>query len=448
MHIEGSQISPALSGWKKHADFLRCLIAGALNTGGAQIIRLAGNLILTRLLVPEAFGLMALVSVFLVGLEMFSDVGVGASIVHRQKKPGLRFLQTAWTLQALRGIGLWLVACAAAFPLAKFYNEPLLAWILPVSSFTLVLAGFKSTAIHLCARNLQHGSLTAVDLTTAVLGLVTSIGIALFYPSVWALVIGGLIAVGSNLIASWFFLPGQVRHRMRWHRKSGSELIHFGKWIFLGTVFAFLGMNGDRILLGKFLSLEQLGIYTVAFFFAQAVSQFMAGLGTRVLFPLFSRDSDIGKSRKYRRLLLAGSLVPIGVFLVGGPLLIQVLYDDRYLSAGSMLQILSLGAAAASLRVMAEPVLLAKGDSYSRMWLAGYEAILVVASLAIGGWLFGMQGFLVGYVVGQFLTLIPAAFFLRKHRSWNPQDDVAYLTCVAALFAFGAFFHSPFPLMP
>ena len=127
-----------------------------LNTGGSQVIRLAGNLVLTRLLFPEAFGLMAIVSVVLVGLEMFSDLGIGASLVQRRERPGRTFVQTAWTLQVFRGVVLWLIASAAAWPLAHFYREPLLAPVLVAASFTLVLVGFKSPAVHLCARNFGH----------------------------------------------------------------------------------------------------------------------------------------------------------------------------------------------------------------------------------------------------------------------------------------------------
>ncbi len=420
--------------------FLRCLIAGGLNTGGAQVIRLAGNLILTRILFPEAFGLMAIVSVFLVGLEMFSDVGVGASIVHRKAEPSPAFLRTAWTLQAIRGTGLWLIACALAWPLARIYGKPELAAVLPVASFTLVLMGFKSTAVHLVSRHLRHGPLTAIDLSTAVFGLAVSIGLAAKHPSVWALVTGGLAAAVANLAASWT-LPGQIRHRFCWDRESAGELIRFGRWILLATIFAFIATNGDRLLLGKFLTLEQLGIYTVAFFFSQSVNLFVSGLATRVLFPVLSRSGSSTDFHRYRRLLLGGSLLPLAVFLIAGPWLIEFLYDDRYLPAGGLLQILSFGAAAAVLRVLSEPLLLARGDSRSRMILSLCEAGLLLSGLAIGGALFGLPGFLAGYVAGQFLTLIPTRLLLRKAGVEPTHDSAAFIGMVGLFGLLGWILH-------
>lgn len=422
---------------------MRSLVANGLNTGGAQLIRLAGNLILTRLLFPEVFGLMALVSVFLIGLEMFSDFGVGASLVQRKEEPGVEFLQTAWTIQALRGLTLWLIASLASWPLAVWYAEPQLHWLLPVAALNLAICGFKSPAIHLCARHLRHGALTKLDLISAVAGLVVSIALAALFRSVWALVGGGIVASLLSLSLSWR-LPGQVPMKFRWSAESRKELVAFGRWIFVATVFTFLAGHGDRLLLGKFLTLTELGIYTVAFFFAQSVTSFVMGLSYRTLFPIFSRlEPGDPKQSRYRLVLLGGALIPLGLFLIGGPLVIECLYDDRYLAAGSLLQWLALGTAAATLRVMAEPVLLARGDSFSRMILGICEALLVLGSGLTGGVMGGFGGFVAGYVVGQFLTLIPAAVLLHRHGLWHRRDDLAYLTAVLCLAIIGWTLHAP-----
>jgi O-antigen/teichoic acid export membrane protein len=159
------------------------------------------------------------------------------------------------------------------------------------------------------------------------------------------------------------------------------------------------------------------------------------------LFPVLSRSDDGGDFHRYRRLLLAGALLPLAVFLVAGPWLIEFLYDDRYRSAGGLLQILSLGAAAAVLRVLSEPFLLARGDSRARMILSLCEAILLLAGLAVGGVFFGLPGFLAGYVAAQFLTLIPAAVLLRKAGVAPTCDSAAFLGAMAFFAALGWFLH-------
>jgi O-antigen/teichoic acid export membrane protein len=76
------------------------------------VIRFGSNLIITRLLLPEHFGLMALVTTFLVGLALFSDTGVGPNIIQNPKGEEPIFFNTAWTVQAIRGVLLWVVAVA------------------------------------------------------------------------------------------------------------------------------------------------------------------------------------------------------------------------------------------------------------------------------------------------------------------------------------------------
>ncbi len=92
----------------------------------SQILRLGSNLILTRLLFPEAFGLMALVQTFIIGLEMFSDVGIRPSIIQNHRGNDPSFLNTAWTIQVIRGFMLWLGACLMAIPAANFFHQPML----------------------------------------------------------------------------------------------------------------------------------------------------------------------------------------------------------------------------------------------------------------------------------------------------------------------------------
>ena len=89
----------------------------------SQGIRFFANLILSRLLFPEAFGMMALVSAVMSGLEMFSDLGIGPSVI-RNPAPARRFLDTVWTLQVVRGWGLWVIAVMMAYPMAQWYAEP------------------------------------------------------------------------------------------------------------------------------------------------------------------------------------------------------------------------------------------------------------------------------------------------------------------------------------
>ena len=99
-----------------------------IGTGASQLLRLAGNVGLARLLAPEMFGLMTLVNTVLRGLYLFSDIGIGPNIVQHKRGADPDFLRTAWSLQAVRGTVLWLILLALAHPItgeALTFRSPL-----------------------------------------------------------------------------------------------------------------------------------------------------------------------------------------------------------------------------------------------------------------------------------------------------------------------------------
>ena len=192
------------------AKAIRGSVWTILGYGTGQVLRLGSNLILTRLLFPEAFGLMALVNVFMQGLAMFSDVGIGPSIIQNKRGDDPVFLNTAWTIQVVRGVALWIVSCLIAWPVAKLYGQPMLFQLLPVAGLTALIAGFNSTSLFTCNRNLALGRLTILDFVTQVISISVMCFWAWLFPSVWALVGGGLTGAFIKMILSHTTLPGSA----------------------------------------------------------------------------------------------------------------------------------------------------------------------------------------------------------------------------------------------
>ena len=89
--------------------------------GVSQVIRLISSLLLARMLLPDAFGLMALVNAFMQGMEMLTDFGVSANIIQSRRGQDPVFLRTAWTVQILRSVVLWGVCASLAGPVAAFF---------------------------------------------------------------------------------------------------------------------------------------------------------------------------------------------------------------------------------------------------------------------------------------------------------------------------------------
>src|SRR6056297_3025523 len=203
-----------------------------LQVAGGQGLRLISNLILTRLLFPEAFGLMSLMQIFLYGLQTFSNIGINTMLIQHKKGGERQYLDTLWTLQIIRGWILWIMACAIAYPLSQIYDQPEILAILPVAALSLVINGFKTTKEIEANRELALGRVVMLSLLAQVFGLICMVGLAYWLQSVWALVFGTLISAGVNVALLQLYLPGQ-NNRLRWHNAIVLETLRFGSFIFL-----------------------------------------------------------------------------------------------------------------------------------------------------------------------------------------------------------------------
>jgi O-antigen/teichoic acid export membrane protein len=312
---------------------------------------------MTRLLVPEMFGVMAIASVILVGLAMFSDVGLKLNIVRSKRGSDPAFLNTAWVVQILRGVVLGLVAVGAALfifladrigMIAKgtAYADPSLPYVIAVLSMTAVIGGFQSTKLSEASRNLSIKHVTKLGIAAQIAGLSCMIGWVLIDRSIWALVAGNICSALVLALFSHAWLPGVDNH-WEWDRSAFREIFHFGKWIFLSSILGFLVGNGDRLLLGSLVNANVLGVYIIAFSIFSSVDQVLNKIVSDVSFPALSeivRERPLElKTTYYRFYVVVASFAYFcsGILMASGQLLIESLYDQRYKEAGWMLEVLA-----------------------------------------------------------------------------------------------------------
>ncbi|MDZ4137233.1 MAG: oligosaccharide flippase family protein [Paracoccaceae bacterium] len=420
---------PTLHAVRGPALCARALRGSAITAGSyalSQGLRLISNLMLARLLFPEAFGLMALVSVGLVGLMMFSDVGIGPAISRSPRGDNTAFLNTAWTLQVLRGAVLWAATGAFALPLAWVYAAPELALLLPVAGLALFIAGFNPTRIDTANRHLLLGRVTALDLASQAIGIAVMVALAFATRSVWSLVLGAVVAAAAKLALMQLFLPGP-KNRFAWEPAAGTELVHFGKWIFLSTACGFLMAQGDRLILGAYLPLDQLGVYNIGYFLASFPWLLGGAVTMRIMIPLY-RDKGQEAARIGRlRMGMTGGLLALlgGLALLGVPL-VGLLYDDRYAMAGAIVVVVACVQMPAVIGMTYDQAALAAGDSRNFFLVLLAKASVQTAAFVLGAELGG----LLGALIGQGLALVavhPLIIWLaRKHGVWDARHDALW----------------------
>ncbi len=392
------------------------------------IIRLGSKLILTRLLFPVVFGLMAMMQVVMYGIWMLSDVGITQAVIASPRGDDPDFLNTAWTMQAVRGLGLWVLACVLAWPIALAMREPRLMWMLPIGTFTSVIHGFSSTRIFTLRRRVTLLPLMANDLTTQLVALAVNVAGAMHGYGVEALLSGQLISATVFTLIS-HNLPGvSYRNRFRWEAAARHQIVRFGRWIFFSSALSFGSARADQILLGRLLGAANLGIYNIALNLGEMPGTLILRLIDGVVYPTLSRvrherPQDFAREYYKMRLWVDGAFhTGAGMLIAVSDVLIGVMYDARWQGAAVMLRILTLRTAASAASAVAESALMAHGRSeYSFRKNAASTAALFVL-MPLGSYVGGIEGVLwasFGATCTALLVLWPAAYrlgFLRLHR--------------------------------
>lgn len=429
---------------------LRGLRASAWTLFGfaaAQILRLGGNLLLTRLLFREAFGLMALVSTVLQGLVMFSDLGLGPSIIQSKRGHERDFLNTAWTIQVGRGFVLLLASLALGWPAARFYAQPELLYLLPAVGLNALLGGFSSTSLYTLNRRLEQRKLVLLEATTQVVSLVVMAGWAWLHPTVWALAGGGIAGAAVRMVATHLYLADHP-DRLQWEVRAAREIVSFGRWVFISSILYFSASKLDALILGRLLDIKDLGTYLIASNLARLPVEVVLALSSAVVFPILSesfRRNDGSLNRNLFRvramLILPTAALAVGLAVLGDRL-VRLLYDVRYHDAGWMVRVLSAGNVATAVGALSGSTLLAVGNSRRAMFLEGARVLLLLGGMIVGNQLLGKPGLIIGVAAVGLLSYPVCALALHRERLWQPKLDlpvmlVAYGLLAGEYFVFG-----------
>lgn len=354
--MPSGETSPSLSLGK------RARSAGAWSLGAlvaSQVARLGGNLIMARLLAPEMFGIMVISTTVLVVLGLLSDIGLRQNIIQSRRGDDPAFLNTAWTVQILRGFLLftaslliaglaWAAQAFNLWPADSTYAAPELPLVLAVTGISAIIYGFQSTKVALAFRSFQQKKLVINELCAQLAGLLVMLAIGYFTRSIWALVAASLASGMVSTALGHLWLQGP-RNCLQWDPAALKELITFGRWIIVSSTLGVLAAQGDRIWFGGSMSATDLGVYSIAILILGALETAVHKLAGAVALPSLSetarkRDSAQLKRLYYRFRLVfdLGLLFVCGLLITASPLIINGLYDERYAAGGRMLAILSL----------------------------------------------------------------------------------------------------------
>jgi O-antigen/teichoic acid export membrane protein len=438
---------------------LRASVLTAVQFGSAQVLRFINNLALTYLLFPQALGLIAMVYVVMTALSMFSDVGLGPSIIQHKRGEEPRFANTVWTIQVIRGFVLWALAAALAWPIAAFFEMPELVYLLPIVGMAAVISGFDSTAFWLARRRHMLGRVVGLELATQVAGMLFTVALAVWF---WwehsaivaagyndkligagVLAVGGLLTPFLRMVGSHFVL-GPSRNWFGWDRTAVGSILHFGKWIFLSTLLTFFAAQTDRLLVGKLLGDAALGVYHQGQTIAMMIPSAVIALGNAVVFPVFSRayrenPQDLQRQvARLRKAVLLPAVAGLSVLIVAGGWLVELLYRASFDDAGWVLQMLAAGSCAMLVSFTYGNAMLAQGRSREITIILATQITFLVIGSVLGyillpyAWPRGaapswapMAGLVGGFACTEWLNYPIVRWRARKAGILNPGLDAA-----------------------
>ncbi|MEM7311924.1 MAG: oligosaccharide flippase family protein [Planctomycetota bacterium] len=314
-------------------------------TGLAQVIgmvvKLGSTLILTRMLAPEAYGILGTAMAVLTTLEWLSDLGIQPALIRHENGDRSEYLNTGWMMGFGRGWILSICAAASAWPLAGFYEEPTLFGVLLVLAMRPALLSMRSPAFPMLRRTMDYRSIFIDEVAMTVIGTACSIAMAFVFRSVWAIVLGTMAGALASVLLSYVLCP--MRPSFKWDKEAAADIYGFGRSVFINTLIMAAWLNLDRLLGLKLLTPTQMGLYAIAF----NLSSVLEGLTTRVCdvyFSMLAREEGAEAQGRWHQ-LVTNRIAKIGmplcaIGLVVSPWVIWILYDPRYHGAGLIFTIL------------------------------------------------------------------------------------------------------------
>ena len=260
---------------------------------GAQaanfLLRLGSLMVLSRLLSPEDFGLVGMVTAVTGVLSLFRDFGLSAASVQRANVTEEQSSTLFWVNLLVGGI-LTVVSAAVAPLVTSFYHEPRLFWVTPVVAVGFLLNGAGVQHSALLQRQMRFTALAFIEILSLVLSTITAIAMAKFGYTYWALVAMTVSAPLTNTLALWLttsWIPGLP------HRGVGiRSMMRYGGTMTLNGLVLYVATNCDKVLLGRFWGAEAIGIYGRAYQLIRIPTDNLNSAVGGVAFAALSRLQD------------------------------------------------------------------------------------------------------------------------------------------------------------
>ena len=412
------------------------------SNGLMLVARLVSTIILTRILDPSAFGIIAILSIVPVVLTLISDVGFYPYVVRAKGYADRQFLDEVWSLRLVRSFLTGAAMFALSSPIAAFVGEPDLSLPLKVTALLPILDGLASMTFATAAKDGKIFELSLVDVITATVNVTAMIAFSLLLKSFWGIVFGGLVSTTLKTTLSYLLFKGSQR-RWRFSVERMKSIWAFGRFIMPSSMMTLMIGQIDKIIFAPMLGAAEFGYYGLASNLGAAPNSLTAPYSARILYPAFSRAQARNPGNWSADYYAIGAkpraalMVCFGMFIALPQSIVTALYDDRYFAVIYYLQVLAICSLLIATINFANDALIAAGHVRATLKINTVRLVSLVifgVSLYYGG---GPKAMVAALALSLLAAQIFAGFSLAKANIFNWVQELRLAAFVVLGFGFG-----------
>lgn len=394
-------------------DFKERTISGLSWSGIAQIInqliRFGIGIVLARLLAPQVFGLIGMISVFIGFVQIYSDMGLGAALIQKGHADHRHFSSIFWINLALGSV-VTLMFVALAPVVADFYEEPSLEPLTIAISINFFIASFHIVQNALLQKQLRFKALALIDILTIIFSGGTAITLAVLGYGIWSLVTQILCSTLISTVLKWYASEWRPAFLFDWI--AVKSLLSFSGNLLGFRTLNYWVRNADNLLIGRFIGSYGLGIYSKAYTIMLYPLRNLSSVISKVMFPALSAiQDDKARIRQiYLKMTRAVALISFplmsGLFVVSDNFVICLL-GEQWRAMIPILRIFCLIGLVQSIGTLNGNIYMSQGRTDLQFKVGGTIGILGVVAIAIGlKW--GIEGVAISYGLFSVLATYPS----------------------------------------
>ena len=362
-------------------------------------IGLVSTIILARLLVPADFGLVALAMAMIAVLEILGAFSFDVVLIQNQQAERSHY-DTAWTFNILSGglsaVGVLLLA----HPVAVFYNDMRLEWVMFALAFAPLVSGFENIGVVAFRKDMEFHKEFKFLITKKLVAFVVTMTIAFTFRNYWALIAGTVASRTIGVMLSYALHP----YRPRFSLARRHDLFHFSKWLFINNVIMFTNNRASDFIVGKIAGPHDLGLFSVAYEVSNLPTTELTAPINRAVFPGYAKMGGDKAALRAGYLSVLGLIalitIPIGLGIMAtADVFVPLVLGEKWLSTAALMQMLTLFGLSQALQNNIGSVYFALGQARTQTTLAFAYSVVLIPALIVGASWGGSMGAATALVV-------------------------------------------------